>query len=704
MSYDRPIYPFVAIVDQEMMKKALILNAINPKIGGVLIRGEKGTGKSTIARALTDLLEEIEVVADCPFNCNPHNIEEMCQSCQKRYESREKLPVRKRKMPLVTLPINATEDRVVGTLNIEKALKEGIKALEPAILAEANRGILYIDEVNLLEDHISDLLLDAAAMGVNIVEREGISVSHPSKFLLIGTMNPEEGELRPQIIDRFGLSVKVEGIKDVKQRMEVAKLREEFDAGPWAFKKCFESAQKELVQKIKKAKSLLPSITISEDLLRQISWVCIALGTEGHRADIITVKTAKTIAAFNGRTEVKESDVKEALELVLGHRMRKKPFEEPEISKEALEEAFNKAKEQQPPKTQRNPNNPPPNQSENDSENPDHEKKKEEEEEETKKEGKGEEKPNRGKEKYDEKSEQKHPADGFTDIDKVFEIGPPIGDAQKILGWRKDRSLRPCNGRRLKSISTFSRGKYVRPRIPTGKVKDIAVDATLRAAVTHSFKKGKIDIHSSDLREKVREGRAASLIMFVVDASGSMGVNNRMIAVKGAIFSLLNDTYRRRDKVAMIMFKGNKAEVILPPTKSVELALKRLKELPTGGKTPLPAGIVKGIELIKTELLKGYRVIPMMVLITDGKGNVALFNDVLKDLDKCALQLKKDLIRTIIIDTEDKRFYGLNLIKEFAEKSAAKYYHVDSLEPEKLTSIVSFERSLLDDIFSLNQP
>ena len=675
MSYDRPIYPFVAFVNQEQMKKALILNAINPQIGGVLIRGEKGTGKSTIARALADLLEEIEVVVDCPFNCNPNNVKEMGQSCKERYERGEKLPIRKRKMPLITLPINATEDRVVGTLNIEKALKEGIKALEPGILAESNRGILYIDEVNLLEDHISDLLLDAAAMGTNIVEREGISVSHPSNFLLIGTMNPEEGELRPQIIDRFGLNVKVEGIKDVKQRMEVARLREEFDADPRGFRERFEGAQKELFKRIKRAKSLLPNVTISDNLLSQISWVCVALGTEGHRADIITVKTAKTIAAFNARIEVKESDVKEALELVLGHRMRRKPFQEPEISKEALEEAFNKAKEEQPPKIQKNTNNPLPNQPKNDPEKQDSEDK-------------------------EEKPEEKPANGGFFENEKVFEIGPLIGDAKKILNWRKDRLSRPCSGRRLKSLSAFSRGKYIRPRIPRDKVKDIAVDATIRAAVTRSSKGGKIDIKSSDLREKVREGRAASLITFVVDASGSMGVNNRMTAVKGAVFSLLNDTYQRRDKVAMIMFKGNKAEVILPPTKSTELAVKRLKELPTGGKTPLPAGIVKGIKLIKSELLKGYRVIPMMVLITDGKGNVPIFNDVLADLDKCALQLKKDLIRTIIIDTEDKRFYGLNIMKEFAEKSAAKYYHVDSLEPEKLTSIVSFERELLDEIFS----
>ena len=338
------IYPFTAIVGQEKMKKALILNAINPKIGGVLIRGEKGTAKSTAVRALADLLPEIEVVEGCPFNCDPNG--ELCDICKEK-KGREELKVTKKKMKVVNLPIGATEDRVIGTLDIEKAIKEGIKALEPGILAEANRNILYIDEVNLLDDHIIDVLLDAAAMGWNIIEREGVKIKHPSRFILVGTMNPEEGELRPQILDRFGLMVDVEGLNDVKDRVEVIKRVEEFNNNPEEFYKKFEEEQNKLREKIIKARELLNKVEISDDLLEFISKVCIELGIQTNRADITVVRTAKALAAYNGRTYVTIDDVKEAMELALPHRMRRKPFEPPQLNKEKLEQMINEFKQQQ---------------------------------------------------------------------------------------------------------------------------------------------------------------------------------------------------------------------------------------------------------------------------------------------------------------------------------------------------------------------
>ncbi|WP_157198802.1 ATP-binding protein [Methanocaldococcus infernus] len=331
-------YPFTAIVGQEKMKKALILNAINPKIGGVLIRGEKGTAKSTAVRALADVLPELEVVEGCPFNCDPNG--ELCDICKER-KKRGELKVIKRKMKVVNLPIGATEDRVVGTLDIEKAIKEGIKALEPGILAEANRNILYIDEVNLLDDHIIDLLLDAAAMGWNIIEREGIRVKHPSRFILVGTMNPEEGELRPQILDRFGLMVEVEGLRDIKERVEVIKRVEEFNENPEAFYKRFEEEQKKLKERIIKAREILKNVKIKDDLLELISKICLELGIQTSRADITVVRTAKAIAAFNGREYVTLDDIKEACELALPHRMRRKPFEPPRLEKERIEEIIN---------------------------------------------------------------------------------------------------------------------------------------------------------------------------------------------------------------------------------------------------------------------------------------------------------------------------------------------------------------------------
>ncbi|EHP85202.1 ATP-binding protein [Methanotorris formicicus] len=335
-------YPFTAIVGQEKMKKALILNAINPKIGGVLIRGEKGTAKSTTVRALADLLPEIEVVEGCPFNCNPNG--DLCDICREKKE-REELKTIKKKMKVVNLPIGATEDRVIGTLDIEKAIKEGIKALDPGILAEANRNILYIDEVNLLDDHIVDILLDAAAMGWNIIEREGIKIKHPSRFILVGTMNPEEGELRPQILDRFGLMVDVEGLNDIKMRVEVIKRVEEFNENPEEFYKKYEEEQLKLREKIEKARELLNNVKISDDLLELISKICIELGIPTNRADITVARTAKTIAAFNGRDYVTVDDVKEACELALPHRMRRKPFEPPQLNNEKIEQIFNEFEE-----------------------------------------------------------------------------------------------------------------------------------------------------------------------------------------------------------------------------------------------------------------------------------------------------------------------------------------------------------------------
>jgi len=340
------IYPFTAIVGQEKMKKALILNAINPKIGGVLLRGDKGTGKSTAVRALADVLPEIEV-SDCIFNCSK---EAMCDECRKK----EKKFV-KRRMRIVELPLSATEDRVVGTLDFERALKDGIKAFQPGILAEANNNILYIDEVNLLDDHIVDTLLDVAASGWNVIEREGISFRHPSGFILVGTMNPEEGELRPQLLDRFGMVVDVKAISDPELRAEVIKRVEEFSKNPEAFYKKFEPEQEKLRKRIEIARNILNEVTVSDEIVHAVARLCSELGIETHRADIITIRAAKALAAFKGRKEVSLEDVMEVAELTLPHRMKSKPFEEPKLEfdkiesilKNAIQEAEEERKEKE---------------------------------------------------------------------------------------------------------------------------------------------------------------------------------------------------------------------------------------------------------------------------------------------------------------------------------------------------------------------
>ncbi|MEM4509183.1 MAG: ATP-binding protein, partial [Archaeoglobaceae archaeon] len=323
-------FPFSAIVGQDKAKLALICNAIDPTIGGVLLSGDKGTGTSTMVRAFSQVLPEIEVVEGCAFNCNPYNIAEMCDACRERAE-RGELSVARRKMRVIDLPLSVTLDRLVGTIEISKALKEGIRALQPGILAEANRNILYIDEVNLLEDYIADVLLDSAAMGWNFVEREGISLKHPSKFILVGSMNPEEGELRPQLLDRFGMFVAIEASQNAEERIEIVKRVTEFQKDPQGFYEKYRKQDEKLRASIVKAKEILGEVEIEEELLKLLVETIIQLGIKTHRAEITTAKTAKAIAALAGRKKVSIEDLNKAMELTLPHRLKSRPFQKPQM-------------------------------------------------------------------------------------------------------------------------------------------------------------------------------------------------------------------------------------------------------------------------------------------------------------------------------------------------------------------------------------
>ncbi len=344
MTCRKSTMPFTSIVGQERMKKALVLNAINPNLGGVLIRGEKGTAKSTAVRALANLLPEIEVVKDCPFGCNPGNANEMCRDCLERAERGADIPTLRRKTRVVDLPLGATEDRVIGTVDIERAIKKGEKSFEPGILASVNRGILYVDEVNLLDDHLVDILLDAAAMGMNYVEREGVSYAHPARFILIGTMNPEEGELRPQFLDRFGMCVDVEGIPDPAERVKIMERQLMYERDPHTFEHMWDQQEEELRSTIVAAKELLPGVAYDSGTLELIAAISIDMGVDGHRADIFMLKVAQTLAAYHGRTGVSEDDVREAAEMVLSHRMRRRPFQEQKVNREKLSETLEKHK------------------------------------------------------------------------------------------------------------------------------------------------------------------------------------------------------------------------------------------------------------------------------------------------------------------------------------------------------------------------
>jgi Mg-chelatase subunit ChlI len=337
------LFPFTAIVGQEKMKRALILNAISPQIGGVLIRGERGTAKSTAARALAALLPEVDVVEGCAFNCDPDVTETLCDECRTRLTTEESLPAVKRRTQFVDLPVSATEDRVVGTLDLELAIKKGERQFEPGVLAAANRSLLYVDEVNLLDDHVVDLLLDSAAMGVNVVEREGISFTHPARFMLVGTMNPEEGELRPQLLDRFALCVEIKGIHDAPQRVEILRRWTEYEQDPAAFYELWQPQERALSRRIEQARRLLPQVTYAKDDLFAIAELTAEFDVDGHRADIVILKTALAHAAFEGRDAVSEVDILLAAELALPHRLKKKPFQETELQFERLEQRLEMA-------------------------------------------------------------------------------------------------------------------------------------------------------------------------------------------------------------------------------------------------------------------------------------------------------------------------------------------------------------------------
>lgn len=337
MQQDKKGYCFTAIVGQEDMKTALILNVINPSLGGVLIRGEKGTAKSTAVRALAELLPEREQVAGCRFGCDPHDAAHMCSECLEKKNKGEELAAKMYPMEVIDLPVSATEDRVVGTLDMEYAIKTGEKKFETGILARANRNILYVDEVNLLDDHVVDVLLDSAAMGVNTVEREGVSYTHPAQFILVGTMNPEEGDLRPQLIDRFGLSVTVIGERDIEKRVAVVESRLKFENDPEKFFADYEPKQQELRKMIINAQKIMPQVTYSHGILEKIAKICIGMDVDGHRADIVMLKAAMTLAAYHGRKEVDTADILESAKLVLPHRMRRKPFEDTQFDLSQLE-------------------------------------------------------------------------------------------------------------------------------------------------------------------------------------------------------------------------------------------------------------------------------------------------------------------------------------------------------------------------------
>ncbi len=652
------LYPFSAIVAQDAMKTALVLNAIDPSVGGVLIRGHKGTGKSTAARALAQLLPSLDVVEGCPFNSDPRAPLEW-----KGIEVAGAVPQGSRRavlraMPFVELPLNATEDRLVGSLHVETVLQTGRRTFAPGLLAAANRGILYVDEVNLLDDHLVDMLLDAAASGLNVVEREGISFVHPARILLIGTMNPEEGELRPQFLDRFGLCVVIESVTDLDQRRAIVQRHLAFEKNPEGFLGQWESADRLLSNRIARARGRLSEVSVPEKLIELTVGLTRRLKLQGHRADLTIIKAARAHAALMDKKVAGAEDVLLAARLSVPHRLKSSPLESTANLRQKIDDALEDV--------MGNSYDP-----EKKDELPDDE------------------------ESLEEMAERmqvpsataagsilfSHPDEERTTVfapDRNF--GAAEIEVQDLLA--KGKHAEP------KTIESSGAGRYVGDEAMHAGEQDcrIAVDATLRQAAMRvaleGIPAGTSGVQQEDLRKKQFEKPSENLIVFVVDSSESMGagVEVRMKAAKGAVLALLRTAYRNRSEVAMVVFGGEQASVVLPPTSSVEVANSALEDLPTGGATPFGDGLWRAWQLIRSERLKNAGIRPILVIISDGEANVPISEgaDPLVELGALAEKIGLDQIPAVFIDVSSQLKTEADM-KRVAGRMRANYVTIREL-------------------------
>jgi magnesium chelatase subunit D len=632
-----PRYPFSAIVGQEEFKLALLLNAIDPRVGGVLVRGEKGTAKSTAVRALGAVMPPLAVVEGCRFACDPADPPSWCDECRSR-RVQAPLPRAEVAASLVELPVSATEDRLVGSLDLEHALKKGERRFEPGILARANRAILYVDEVNLLDDHLVDTLLDAAAMGVNTVEREGVSFRHPSRFILIGTMNPEEGELRPQLLDRFGLCVDVTGVRTPELRVEIMRRRSSFDSDPSGFAREWEPAQGELRLRIRTAQGLLPRVTVSDELLLAIANLALTVGVDGHRADQAMARAAAAHAALNRRETATLQDLATIAPLVLAHRTKRTLFDEPQLDAAGMAALIASALAVDAAQS----------------------------------------------DVGDPESGTVAPGDGQIAIwDAAGESGeslPTDGDpADMNLDSMVDRVRRSAVGRTQRSASSDSRGRHSseRPARPGVAAGDVALSATIREAASHqdltrSAQDLAVVVDPKDLREKVRTRKVGATIVLCVDASSSMGAAQRVSAARAAVLDLLVDAYQRRDRVGMVAFRGESASVVLSPTASVQLAELRLRNLPTGGATPLAAGILTALDVLQREMHRVPETLPWLIIVSDGGANVGLDGGQGSvDALSAARRVCDSGIKAVFVDAGGNTTHTFG--REFATAAGAQY-------------------------------
>lgn len=646
-------YPFVAIVGQERVKRGLLLNLVNPRIGGVLLSGEKGTAKSTVVRGVAQLSG----------------------------------------MQVVDLPLNATEDMLVGSIDFEATIRDGSRQFAGGILERANGNILYVDEINLLADSMAATVVCAASAGENLVEREGISYRHDCSFILVGTMNPEEGGLRPQLLDKFGLYVGVDGEKDLDTRVEILCSRLAYEKDPAGFIAMHGEETEKLQEKLQKAIERLPQVNVDENVRRVAAKLAGQALCEGNRAELLLIETASAIAALDGRKHVAVGDIKEAAEYVLPHRRREAPSDkqQDQKQKEQSREEDQNREEDPNPENDQNPEEP-------DGDQEDHT-------------------PSQPEMQEDP---DKEPQDGDADtIDAEYSPEPPREDASeapaeqlvegeeiyqiiRLPGDTKDRLARKGAGRRRKTNSAANKGRYAGFTMDKSKGQsDLALDATLRAAAP--FQKGRekndcaVAVRESDFRYKKRENHVGATILFVVDASGSMGAAKRMKEAKEAVLSMLMDSYQKRDKVGLIAFRQKQAEVLLGITTSVDLAQKELQTLPTGGRTPLADGLYSAWQLFCARKRKDPEMLPLLVLVTDGRANSALWSDdPVEDALKAARLIASEHIPAIVVDTEND-FISFHLAERIAAAMEATYFKVNELKSTQLRGIVSLRQGMLGD-------
>jgi len=654
-----PVYPFTAIVGQGEMKLALLLNVVAPSIGGVLITGHRGTGKSTAVRALADLLPPLTSVRGCHFNCDPEaSAAELCGDCRARLEGGGKLPRERRPVPVVELPLGATEDRVCGTIDLGRALREGVKAFEPGLLARANRGFLYVDEVNLLEDHLVDVLLDVAATGRARVEREGVSAEHPARFVLAGSSNPEEGELRPQLVDRFGLCVEVETLRDVAARVEIVERREAFERDPQGFIDSARGEQESLRRRLVRARRNFHSTEVPRPILHSIAELCLRLGVDGHRGELTIARAARALAAFEGRRVACAEDVRRVAPLALRHRLRRDPLEQSgggaRVEK-ALDTLYGRQADGRPAGERGG-----------EFEQPDEPDK-----------GGGAARPR----PRAPASELRPAADGLgSERAEGERVVPPLRlnlgeDALKVEG-EQGGQLRKASSARRRAVGRrsayTSRGRYAGADATADG--PLALDATLRAAAPHRAERRaatrkaearaatpRVAIEAADVRFKRFRGKAGALYIFAVDTSGSMAAG-RIGQAKGALAHLLRRSYLNRDRVALLAFRNADAELLLAPSGSAARAHLLADALPAGGPTPLAAGLLLALQVARRAQGEGARRV-RLVLFTDGRANVplggrgegdraSLARRIGEEVERLGAALRASGVASLVVDTQ----------------------------------------------------